>query len=146
MQIIDVQLSQLYPARWNANRMDEAMLQRLQESIVKYGLVQSLVIRALDGGDGYEVLSGNQRLDVLKSMGYTPVPCVVVEVDDAQARLLAQALNRVQGEDDLGLKAELVREVLAALPEDEILQGHRSPILGRIEISLLAPWLEPEAV
>ena len=54
MQIIDVQLSQLYPARWNANRMDEAMLQRLQESIRKYGLVQSLVIRALDGGDGGE--------------------------------------------------------------------------------------------
>ena len=35
--------------------------------------------------------------------------------------LLAQALNRIEGSDDLGLKADLVREVLKALPQSEIL-------------------------
>ena len=46
---------------------------------------------------------------------------MVVEPDDVHARLLAQALNRVQGEDDLGLKAELIREVLESLPKEEVL-------------------------
>ena len=120
MQIIDMQMTQLHPACWNPNRIDDAMVKRLKESITRYGLVQSLVVRAVESG-GYEVLSGNQRLDVLRSMGYTQVPCVVVEVGDAHARLLAQALNRIQGEDNLGLKAELVRDILKSLPKEDVL-------------------------
>ena len=103
--------------------------------------------------------TGNQRIQVLKDIGMTTAPCVVVQLDDVHARLLAQALNRVglitrqylgnaaipvrrqllthrfkavgllgcrfqsilQGEDYLGLRAELVREVLEALPKEEIL-------------------------
>ena len=95
MQTIDVHLAQLRTAPWNANRMDEAMVQHLRETITRYGLVQSLVVRAVESG-GYEVLAGNQRLDVLKRMSYTQVPCVEMEVDDAHARLLVQALNRIQ--------------------------------------------------
>ena len=44
-----------------------------------------------------------------------------IEPDDAQARLLAQALNRIHGADDLGLRAELLRQVLKTVPETEIL-------------------------
>ena len=51
----------------------------------------------------------------------TAAPCVVVERDDVHARLLAQALNRVQGEDELGLKAKLIREVLGSFTKEEIL-------------------------
>ena len=50
------------------------------------------------------------------------MPCIVVDLDDADARLLAQTLNRLQGEDDLGLRAELMRTILAELPEAEILK------------------------
>jgi ParB family chromosome partitioning protein len=53
-------------------------------------------------------------------MGFTHASCVVIDVSDAQARLLSQALNRIRGEDDLGLRAELLRNVLANLPEDEV--------------------------
>jgi len=45
----------------------------------------------------------------------------VVEADNSQAALLSQALNRIQGEDDLGLRAELLREVMAKLPEADVL-------------------------
>jgi hypothetical protein len=34
---------------------------------------------------------------------------------------MAQALNRIQGHDDLGLQAELVREVLQSLSQEEVL-------------------------
>jgi ParB family chromosome partitioning protein len=46
---------------------------------------------------------------------------VVVEADDANARLLAQALNHIQGQDDLGLQAELIKEVLQSLPQEAVL-------------------------
>jgi ParB family chromosome partitioning protein len=81
--------------------------------------VQNLVVRQVAGG--YEVLSGNHRLKLLKELYITMVPCVVVDIDDAHARLLAQALNHIHGDDDLGLRAELIREVMQVLPEEEVL-------------------------
>ena len=120
MKLVDLPLDRLTEARWNANRMDSITLSHLAESIRRFGLVQNLVVRPLADGN-YEVLSGNQRLQVLRVRGQDAARCAVVELDDAQARLLAQALNRVHGEDDLGLRAELVREVLEKLPKEEIL-------------------------
>ena len=46
---------------------------------------------------------------------------MVVELDDARARLLSQALNHIKGDDDLGLRAGLVRQMLEALPQEELL-------------------------
>ncbi len=119
MKLVEIPIEQLQGAPWNANQMDEGMMERLRESVRRYGLVENLVVRPLGPGR-YEVLSGNQRLKLLRELGMPAAPCFVVAVDDANARLLAQALNRVRGEDDLGLKAELIREVLKAIPEAEV--------------------------
>ena len=67
MKTIDISLTELRPAPWNPNQMDERMMSRLRESISRYGLVEPLVIRPLDISL-YEVLSGNQRLRVLHGM------------------------------------------------------------------------------
>jgi ParB family transcriptional regulator, chromosome partitioning protein len=120
MNFIDIPLEQLREATWNPNQMDEAMLERLRESLRRFDMVSNLVVRPL-GEEGFEVISGTQRLEVLRELGWETAPCVVVDLDDAQARLLAQALNRVQGEDDLGLRADLLREVLKSLPQEEVL-------------------------
>jgi ParB family chromosome partitioning protein len=120
MEVIELPLELLHEAPWNANQMDPAMRDRLRESIRYYGLVENLVVRR--GGDGtYEVLGGNQRLQVLQELGRTTAPCVVVSLEDAPAKLLSQALNRIQGEDDLGLRAELLREVLAGIPQAQVM-------------------------
>ncbi len=118
MKTIELPLDRLREVPWNPNRMDEHMMARLRESIKSYGLVENLVVRQM--GDIYEVLSGNQRLMVLRDLGLKAVPCVVADLDDAHARLLAQALNHIQGQDDLGLRAELVKTILDTIPEKEI--------------------------
>ncbi len=46
---------------------------------------------------------------------------MIVELEDAEARLLSQGLNRIAGEDDLGLRAEVIRDILKALPQEDIL-------------------------
>jgi ParB family transcriptional regulator, chromosome partitioning protein len=119
VQIVELSIEVLREATWNVNQVDEAMMQRLRVSIGKYGLVQNLVVRQVAGG--YEVLSGNHRLKLLRELNVKNVPCAIVDMNDAQARLLAQALNHVHGDDDLGLRAELIREVMNVLPEDEVL-------------------------
>lgn len=101
--------------------MSDAGLAKLKASIAMFGFIENMVVRPI-AENIYEVLSGNQRLEVLREVGLETVPCVVVDRNDAEARLLAQTLNRLHGEDDLGLKAELVRTILADLPESEVLK------------------------
>ena len=120
MKIIDVPIEQIHEAVWNPNQMDEVMHSRLRCSIQRFGLVVPLVVRPI-GDDCYQTIGGAQRLAVLKELGVDPAPCVAVEADDAHARLLAQALNHIQGQDDLGLQAELIKEVLQSLPQEAVL-------------------------
>ena len=120
MKTVDISLPELRPAPWNPNQMDETMMERLKESISRYGLVEPLVVRPFDDSL-YEVLSGNQRLRVLQGMDLKSVPCVVVELNDTKAMLLAQAMNGLHGEDDLALKGALLKEILSSVSEDEVL-------------------------
>ena len=120
MDLIDISVDRLNEAPWNPNIMDGEMFERLRESISRYGLVEPLVVRPI--GEGiFEVLSGNHRLRLFRETGCDTASCVVVDLDDAHARLLSQALNHVHGDDDLGLRAELMRHVLEGLPEEEVL-------------------------
>ncbi len=121
MTTIDIPLKKLKPAPWNSNVMDDKMISRLKESIKRYGLLENLVVRPLPNGD-YEVIGGNWRLKILSQLGIETVPCAVVDIDDVQARLLSLALNRIEGEDDLGLKAELMKKALEEVSQDEILE------------------------
>ena len=120
MKIVELLIEELVEAPWNPNQMDEAMTSRLKESISRYGLVEPLVARPIDNGQ-YEVLSGNQRLRVMEEMSLKTIPCVVVNLDDTKAMLLAQALNGLRGEDDLALKGALLKEVLSRIPENEVI-------------------------
>jgi ParB family transcriptional regulator, chromosome partitioning protein len=121
MKGIDVPIGQIHKAAWNPNVMDAVMHSRLRRSIQRFGLVVPLVVRPI-GDDCYQTIGGAQRLAVLRELDINPVPCVVVEADDAHARLLSQDLNRIQGQDDLGLQAELIKEVLQSLPQEEVLR------------------------
>jgi ParB family chromosome partitioning protein len=119
MEVVELPIETLKEAPWNANQIDAAMLQRLRSSILKYGFIQNLAVRRID--NGYEVLSGNQRLKLLREFNVSKVACVIVDLDNAHARLLAQVLNHTHGSDDLGLRAELLREVLQVIPEQEVM-------------------------
>ena len=120
MNILDLPIDSIIPAPWNPNEMDPDMLSRLRHSIQRFALVVPLVVR-LVGDDVYETIGGAQRLSVLKELGMESAPCVLVQVNDAEARLLGQALNHIAGSDNLGLRAEVLREILASRSQEEVL-------------------------
>jgi ParB family transcriptional regulator, chromosome partitioning protein len=119
-RIVPLPSEQLREAPWNPNAMDPILLAKLKHSVERFGLVGVLVVRPLGNGL-FQVLSGNQRLQVLRDLGWDPIPCVVVEADEAEAKLLAQTLNQLHGSDDLGLKADLISHILKAIPREEVL-------------------------
>jgi ParB family transcriptional regulator, chromosome partitioning protein len=120
MEIKELEVNQLKEADWNANHMVDVMKTHLKESIRQFGLVENLVVRPVADGI-FEVLSGNQRLKILKELSVARVPCLIVDLDDAHARLMAEALNHIRGQDNLGLRAEVVRKVLETISQDEVL-------------------------
>jgi ParB family chromosome partitioning protein len=140
LEIQEIPIDLLREAPWNPNEADEPTLRRLGSSLQRFGIVVPLVVRAL--GDAFEVLSGNQRLRVLREQRTETAPCVEVEADDTQARLLTQALNAIHGEDDLNRKAALVKEILAAMPAEEvaaILPGTADALRGLSSIGQTSP-------
>lgn len=119
MQLINLSIDSIVAADWNPNQMEPVMASRLSNSIQRFGLVAPLVVRQIYV-DRYETIGGAQRLRIVQELGFSNVPCVVVNADGAEARLLSQCLNRIAGEDELGSKAELIRELLSSLPEEEV--------------------------
>ena len=81
--------------------MDEPMFAHLTRSIQRFGFLVPPVVRQVDDGPN-ETVGGAQRLSVIEALGFEQVPCVVVDADGSNARLLSQALNHIHGEDDLG--------------------------------------------
>ncbi len=67
-------------------------LEGLAESIRSNGLLQPINIRKTDKGD-YELISGERRLRAARMIGMTKIPCIVMNVSDAQSALFALIEN-----------------------------------------------------
>ena len=119
MQVIDLPISDIVPAKWNANETDPEMRARLRRSIERFGLVVPLVVREV-AQRAYETIGGAQRLDVLRELGHTTVPSVVAQANDGEARLLSQVLNHIAGQDNPGLRGQVLRRILESTSESEV--------------------------
>lgn len=70
----------------------------LAESIRAHGLLQPLLARRHQGR--YELLAGARRLAAARRAGLDQVPCLVHEVDDAEASELTEAARRSASEEN----------------------------------------------
>jgi ParB-like chromosome segregation protein Spo0J len=101
-------LKSLKVADYNPRLMPEEEMANLKRALKEFGFVQPIVARKEDG----LIIGGHQRVQayaaLLKERGCTqkeidasPVPVVFVEgFDDAKAKLLNVALNKIHGEWD----------------------------------------------
>src|SRR5579862_2104115 len=149
MDVQQVALARLRAAPWNANRVSGAVRAKIRRSIEEFGVVENLVARPHpENADMLEVISGNHRLEILRELGHADAPVVVVVLDDAHARILAQTLNRTRGKDDpLAYQLLLEELLMGATPAEAAGLLPEAP--ARLEQILLAARLDtgdPDAV
>ena len=70
---------------------DETALRELADSISAYGILQPLTVR--DRGGVYELVAGGRRLRAARIAGLREVPCLIAEVGEEDAALLALIEN-----------------------------------------------------
>jgi ParB-like chromosome segregation protein Spo0J len=120
-RLVRIPLSRLRAHPQNANRMDEAFLDKLAANILREDNYPPLIVRPHPQHTGdYELLDGHQRCGALARLGFADARCYVWPCDDATALVLLATLNRLEGQDDPRLRAELLRELASALPGDEL--------------------------
>ena len=83
-----------YNPRKELNEKDKEY-QKIKNSIVEFGYVAPIIINS-----DKTVISGHQRIKVLKDLGYEEIDCIVVDFDKNKEKLLNIALNKISGEWD----------------------------------------------
>lgn len=74
-------------------RFDEAAIAELAESIAARGLLQPIILRRAQGGDGYQLVAGERRWRAAQRAGLHQIPALVRDLDDAATYEIALVEN-----------------------------------------------------
>ena len=93
-----IALDRLVPGKYQPRtRMDEATLVELAESIKAQGIMQPILVRAIDGAR-FEIIAGERRWRAAQRAGLKNIPALVRSVPD-QAALALSLIENIQRED-----------------------------------------------
>lgn len=87
------------------------LLTELSESISAHGMIQPINVRKTEKGV-YELITGERRLRAAVMAGLTKVPCMVLDVDDNNAALIALIENLHREDLNCIEEAEAYRKIM----------------------------------
>ena len=102
-------VSVLKPAEYNPRKKlktGDKEYEKIKNSIEEFGFADPLVVNS-----DMTIIGGHQRLTVAIDLGYTEVPCAVVDIDKVREKALNIALNKITGAWDEDLLAELLEDI-----------------------------------
>ncbi len=105
-------VSVLRPAEYNPRKKlkkGDKEYEKIKNSIEEFGFADPLVVNA-----DMTIIGGHQRLTVAMDLGYTEVPCAVVDVDKVREKALNIALNKITGAWDEQMLADLLTDLKEA--------------------------------
>ena len=107
-----IKVTELNPASYNPRKKlkpGDKEYQKIKDSITEFGFADPLVVNS-----DMTIIGGHQRLTVAMDLGYTEVPCAVVDVDKVREKALNIALNKITGSWDEQMLAELLKDIEAS--------------------------------
>ena len=89
-------IKDLNPAEYNPRKKlkpGDKEYEKIKHSIEEFGFADPVVVNS-----DMTIIGGHQRVTVAAALGYTEVPCAIVEVSKTQEKALNIALNKISGE------------------------------------------------
>ena len=102
-------VSVLRPAEYNPRKKlkpGDKEYEKIKASIEEFGFADPLVVNS-----DMTIIGGHQRLTVAIDLGITEVPCAIVDVDKDREKALNIALNKITGQWDDELLANLLKDL-----------------------------------
>lgn len=93
MIINTIPAADLKPAEYNPRKISREMLATLKRNITEFGLVDPLIVNK-----DMTIIGGHQRFKVCLELGFTELPCIVLDLSKSRERALNLALNKVTGD------------------------------------------------
>ena len=110
MKTVIMKVKDIKPAAYNPRvtlKPGDEEWEALSRSLDRFGLVEPLIVNQTTG----LLVSGHQRLNVLKAQGVEEAEVVIIEADAEQEKLLNIALNKIDGEWDYDKLQALFDEI-----------------------------------
>lgn len=132
-----VAIAHLNPAPFNPQKMTPGEFESLKASIRENGFVEPLVVRK----EGMAIIGGHHRVRAVKELcieegrSFPALPCIILDVEDRKARRLNVALNRIKGNPDARLLAELLDGMNDEMPitnDEALLMGFEREDLDKL--------------
>ena len=84
-----IPIAKLHPFEGHPYKvLDNDEMEMLTESVQNEGVLSPLIVRPLEGTDGYEVISGHRRLHAAQKAGLSEVPALVYEISREEAAIM----------------------------------------------------------
>ena len=109
MEFKKIKISDLHPADYNPRKKlkpGDAEYEKIKNSIQEFGYVDPVIVNK-----DMTIIGGHQRVSVLSDLGYTEIDCVLVDVDKTKEKALNIALNKITGEWDKEMLADLIADL-----------------------------------
>lgn len=116
-----IPIEKLVKADWNYKTNNDTLSEKLTNNIKRNGQIENIIVRQLDTGF-FEVVNGNHRLDVLKSIEYENVHCYNLgSISESQAKRIAIETNETKFESDDLLLSKILDELKDDFNIDDLL-------------------------
>lgn len=102
-----VSTDSIRPNAYNPNRQSEHDFELLCASIREDGFTQPIIVQKASR----EIVDGEHRWRAAKTVGFTEIPVVFVDMDPAQMMISTIRHNRARGSHDVELEAQVLRDL-----------------------------------
>ena len=134
----EVSIYELIPYSRNPFKLYEGeRLEEMEKSILRYGILQPILVREIEGSSKYEILAGHNRYNVAKILSETDkrflkVPVRILRgIDDETAELIVSESNMMQRSLNDLLPSEKAF-VIATYYKAEKRQGKRTDLINKV--------------
>lgn len=124
MEFKKLKIKDLRPADYNPRKKlkpGDAEYEKIKNSIQEFGYVDPVIVNK-----DMTIIGGHQRVNVLSDLGYEEIDCVLIDIDKTKEKALNIALNKITGEWDKEMLADLIAD-LQASDFDVVMTGFDPP-------------------